>query len=60
VPKGYEPDNAAAEYLKLKNYVALAPITATELNSKEIVKKVIACLETLQPLVYFINEAVKE
>ncbi|MFM2337555.1 MAG: hypothetical protein RL115_748 [Bacteroidota bacterium] len=60
VPKGYEPDNAAAEYLKLKNYVALAPITAAELNSKEIVKKVIACLETLQPLVYFINEAVKE
>ena len=57
VPKGYEPDNPAAEYLKLKSYVAMMKITDTDLSSKMLVKKTIAAFEALQPLIEFINES---
>jgi uncharacterized protein (TIGR02453 family) len=60
VPKGYDPDNAAADFLKLKSYIALAPIKDAELNNKDLIKKVITSFEALQPLVYFINGAVRE
>ena len=58
VPKGYEPGNPAAEYLKLKSFVALAPLTDTEVTSKDILKKVTTAFEALQPLIEFINESI--
>lgn len=58
VPKGYEPDNKAAEYLKLKSYIAIALVNDKEIISKELIKKVTSAFEALQPLVYFINNAV--
>jgi uncharacterized protein (TIGR02453 family) len=57
VPKGYEPDNPAAEYLKLKSYIAFVSLKDEELNSKTLVKKATAAFETLQPLIDFINES---
>ena len=58
VPKGYEPGNPAAEYLKLKSYVAMATITDADLSSKDLVKKTVAAFEALQPVIEFINESV--
>jgi len=58
VPKGYEPDNPAADYLKLKSFVAISFFTDADLTSKDLVKKTVAAFEALQPLIYFINEAV--
>jgi uncharacterized protein (TIGR02453 family) len=55
VPKGYEPENPAAEYLKLKSYVALAELKDTDLTSKDLVKKTVAAFEALQPLVEFLS-----
>lgn len=60
VPKGYEADNPAAEYLKLKSFVALAPIKDADLTSKDLIKKTVAAFEALQPLVHFINHALAE
>lgn len=57
VPKGYEADNPAAEYLKLKSVVALSNITDAELTSKDLVKKITSAFEALQPLLEFINHA---
>jgi uncharacterized protein (TIGR02453 family) len=57
VPKGYEPDNPAAEYLKLKSYIAFVQLKDEELSSKNLVKKTAAAFETLQPLIAFINES---
>lgn len=57
VPKGYEPDNPAAEYLKLKSYIAMVSLSDKDLTSKDLVKKTINAFETLQPLVEFVNEA---
>lgn len=58
VPKGYEPDNSAAEYLKLKSYVAISFFGNADLTSKDLVKKTVAAFEALQPLIGFINESV--
>ena len=57
VPKGYEPDNPAAEYLKLKSYIAFVPLKDEELTSKTLVKKSATAFQTLQPLIDFINES---
>lgn len=59
VPKGYEPDNAAAEYLKFKSYVAMVPVKDADLVSTDLVKKTVQAFETLQPLIGFINESLK-
>ena len=59
VPKGYEADNPAAEYLKLKSFVAKMPLTDSDLTSKELVKKVLTAFETLQPLLVFMNESIR-
>lgn len=60
VPKGYEPDNPAAEYLKLKSFVAMTSLKDTDLTSKDLVKKTVAGFEALQPLLEFINNALIE
>jgi len=60
VPKGYEADNPAAEYLKLKSFVAIVPIKDTELVVKEIIKKILTAFEALQPLLIFINQSVED
>ncbi|HET9746697.1 MAG TPA: DUF2461 domain-containing protein [Chitinophagaceae bacterium] len=57
VPKGYEADNPAAEYLKMKSFVALAPLKDSDLTSGNLLKKTTSAFEALQPLLEFINES---
>jgi len=59
VPKGYEADNPAAEYLKLKSHVAMIDIKDSELSSGELLKKTLAAFAALQPLVEFINRSLE-
>lgn len=59
-PKGYEKDNPAIEYIKLKSWVAITPLTDTELTDKGLVKKIMTAFETLQPLISFLNLAISE
>ena len=59
VPKVYESDNPAAEYLKLKSFVTMIPVKDAELNSKDLSKKVLAAFEALQPLLEFINQSIE-
>lgn len=58
VPKGYTRDNPAAEFLKLKSWVAMAPLTDASLTSKELLKKSVDALTAIQPLINFLNRAV--
>ena len=55
VPRGYEPDNPAAEYLKYKSYLATLPLSDEELTSKNLVTKVGKAFSALQPLLEFLN-----
>jgi uncharacterized protein (TIGR02453 family) len=58
VPKGYDPDNAAADYLRLKSFIAMIPVTDAELTSSSLLKKTTRSYEPLQPLIEFINESI--
>lgn len=58
VPKGYEADNPAAEYLKLKSFVSLTPLKDADLTSKDLLKKTTMAFEALQPLIEFVNESI--
>ncbi len=56
-PKGYEKDNPAIEYLKLKSFVAARTPSDKELTSKAIVDKVVKEFIVLMPLIKFINRS---
>lgn len=58
-PKGYEKSNPAIDYIKLKSWVAIAPISDADLTDKGLAKKIISAFETLQPLVLFLNRALE-
>ena len=57
VPKGYESDNPAAEYLKMKSFVSMTSLKDSDLTSKDLVKKTAAAFEALQPMIEFVNES---
>jgi uncharacterized protein (TIGR02453 family) len=59
VPKGYDSDNPAAEYLKLKSFIAMRSLSDTELTSKDLVKKTVSTFQALKPLLEFINSAIE-
>lgn len=59
-PKGYDDDNPAIEFLKLKSYIATAKIPDTDLTSKDLAKKVVSQFELIKPLVDFLNRSVEE
>ena len=57
LPQGFEKDNAAAEYIKLKSFIAMKKLDDSVLTSKNLIKEAGTAFETLQPLVYFLNRA---
>ncbi|HNP24585.1 MAG TPA: DUF2461 domain-containing protein [Panacibacter sp.] len=58
-PKGYEQDNPAIEYLKLKSFVAMTTVSDAELTGKELVKKITDAFEALMPMVKFMHRALE-
>jgi uncharacterized protein (TIGR02453 family) len=59
VPQGFEKDNPAAEYLKLKSWLAMKELTDEEMTSKDLLKKTAEAFETLQPMIKFLNRALE-
>jgi uncharacterized protein (TIGR02453 family) len=59
MPKGYEADNPAGQYLKLKAFFAETPLEDDELIKATLHKKTVAAYETLHPLVQFINRSLE-
>lgn len=57
IPKGYEAGHPAAEYLKLKSFIAMIELPDKELTDKTAVKKTVSAFDTLQPLIEFINRS---
>ncbi len=57
LPKGYEADNPAAEYLKFKSYITITVFKDSELTSKSLLKKTTGAFVTLKPLIDFFNRA---
>lgn len=59
VPQGFEKDNPAAAYLKLKSFIAMKPVKDEELTSKQFLRTTLDAFDSLQPLLEFINRALK-
>lgn len=59
-PKGYEADNPAIEYLKLKSFIVTTPLADDVLMGKSMLPTVSAAFKTAFPLVQFINRALEE
>lgn len=59
MPKSYEKENPAADYLKLKSFIAETKISDEELTRATLHKKTIAAFEALQPLLNFINRSIE-
>ena len=57
VPKGYEADNPAADYLRLKSYISFVQFSDADLTSKNLVKKSLRAFELLHPFLLFINKS---
>jgi uncharacterized protein (TIGR02453 family) len=55
VPREFEKDNPAAEYLKFKSWLVLTDINDADLTSKNILKKTVETFEVMQPLIKFLN-----
>lgn len=59
-PKGYDEDNPAIEYLKLKSIIASTTLPDTDLTSNQLVKTIVARFVAMKPLVDFLNRAIEE
>ena len=56
-PKGYNDDNPALEFLKLKSFIASRSFTEEEVMQKDYVKQVAASFKAVKPMIDFINGA---
>ena len=57
VPKGYEKENPAADFLRMKSFVATKNIADADLTNPKLAKEVIQSFKALQPLIKFINRS---
>jgi uncharacterized protein (TIGR02453 family) len=55
-PKGYEAENPAIEYVKLKSWIGFHKLSDADLTSKDLLKKTTTSFEALKPLLDFLNE----
>ena len=58
-PKGYDENNKAIDYLKMKSLVAMKPMKDEELTDKNAVKTIVDALAALQPMLRFLNAAIE-
>lgn len=58
-PKGYEEENPAIEYLKLKSFIATTQVPDPALTSKDLEKKLLDHFKTIKPLVDFLNRGIE-
>lgn len=55
VPKGYEADHPAADYLKHKSFIVMKPLTDKEIQDEKLVPESIKAFQALKPLIDFMN-----
>ena len=58
-PKGYDENNPALSFLKMKGFIVVRKFTDEELQDKNAVKKIAASFEAMKPMIDFLNRAVE-
>jgi uncharacterized protein (TIGR02453 family) len=56
-PKGYDAENPAVEFLKLKSFIVTTKITDVDLLDKDFVKKIASLYTVVKPFLDFLNTA---
>jgi uncharacterized protein (TIGR02453 family) len=56
-PKGYEEENPAIEFLKLKSFVVTKPFTDASLMSESFLKELSRSFKEVKPMIDFINRS---
>lgn len=59
-PKGFEDDNPAIEFLKMKGFFTQEPISDKEIQSNQILEKIVDYFVTVKPMVDYLNVAIEE
>lgn len=59
-PRGYEEDNPAVDYLKLKSFTAGIRIQDKEWSDPKVIERVLADFKALKPFIDFLNQALDE
>jgi uncharacterized protein (DUF2461 family) len=57
VPKGYDKENPAVDFLRMKSFVATKNISDDNVLSENLINETVQSLKALMPLVKFINRA---
>ena len=58
-PKGYEAENPAIEFLKMKSFIVSRSFTDAELQSKSLLKEVLKTFEAMKPFIGFLNRSME-
>ncbi len=58
-PKGYDEQNPAIEFLKMKNFVVMRTLTDAELQSKGLLKEVLKTFAAMKEFIDFLNRAIE-
>lgn len=58
-PKGYDAENPAIEFLKLKSFVVMRPFTDAQVLSRSFVKEILGVFEAMREYVNFLNRAIE-
>lgn len=58
-PKGYDADNPAIEFLKMKSFVVTRTLTDAELQSKSLLKETLKTFEAMKDFIYFLNRSME-
>ena len=58
-PKGYDENNPAIEYLKMKNFVVSRTFTDAEIQNKNFIKEVAKTFRAMKPMIDFLNTAIE-
>lgn len=58
-PQGYDSDDPAIEYLRMKGYCANRPMTMARVQESDSITDVVETFRTVRPLVDYLNEAAR-
>lgn len=58
-PKGYDINNPAIEYLKMKSFIIERSFTDAEMMDKNAVKEIVKTFEAIKPMLDFLNRSIE-
>ena len=56
-PKGYDVENPAIEFIKLKSFIVTRQMTDAELQDKSFIKNIVSVFKAVKPMLDFLNTA---